>query len=91
MAAGYCRVCYCFYLQLIGNFLLRFVCSDDEVWVVAEALDSTFDVFAEDETNQVLLELNLIETLKSVMPQLKRKVSLVLFILHPLCGGDLLF
>ena len=56
-------------------FLLEVVCKDSDLWVVAEALDSIFDVFGEDHVDPVLEEIGMIEKLKSIAPALKSKVS----------------
>ena len=52
------------------------MCGDQRLWVVAEALDAIFDVFAEDHTDPVLRELDLVAKLQAVTAILKTKVSL---------------
>lgn len=47
---------------------------DSQLWVVGEALDSMFDVFAEDHTDSVLKEIGLVSKLKALAPTLKTKV-----------------
>ena len=44
--------------------------------VVAEALDALFDVFSDDATDPVARNLQLIERLQAILPQLKAKVSM---------------
>lgn len=44
------------------------------LWLVAEALDSVMDVFAEDSNNVHLKELGIIPTLQTILPQLKSMV-----------------
>ena len=44
--------------------------------MIAEALDAIFDVFAEDHTDPVLHEIDLVAKLQAVAPTLKTKVSL---------------
>jgi len=50
------------------------VCGDERLWVAAEALDATFDVFAEDHIDPVLQEIDLIAKLQAIAPVLKTKV-----------------
>lgn len=64
-----------FLFQDIGVLLLEVVCQDTDLWVVAEALDSIFDVFGEDHIDPVLKEIGLVDKLKTVAPALKSKVS----------------
>ena len=61
--------------QTIGLFLHSVVCDDQQLWVIAEALDAIFDVFAEDHTDPVLHEIDLVAKLQAVAPTLKTKVS----------------
>ena len=46
-----------------------------QLWVVAEALDAVFDVFAEDHLNPLMREIGLIEKLQALVPYLKHKVG----------------
>jgi len=65
-------------LLTIGEFLLTCISRPSErgnLWRVAEALDTVFDVFAEDDFNHVMQQLGLIEKLKVFLPQYKRQVS----------------
>ena len=55
-------------------FLLEVVCKDSDLWVVAEALDSIFDVFGEDHIDPVVKEIGMVEKLKNIAPALKSKV-----------------
>ncbi|XP_013413297.1 HEAT repeat-containing protein 3-like [Lingula anatina] len=61
-------------LKNIGTFLVEIVSKDQELWVVAEALDAIFDVFAEDHLDSVVREIGLTDKLKAVAPQLKAKI-----------------
>lgn len=61
-------------MQDIGVLLLEVVCKDADLWVVAESLDSIFDVFGEDHVDPVLREIGLVEKLRTVAPALKAKV-----------------
>ena len=62
------------YLENIGRFLLDISRKDDTVWIVAEALDAIFDVFAEDHINQIIQDLNMLQILSQLAPILKAKV-----------------
>lgn len=64
-----------FALKDIGMFLLESCSKDDQLWVVAEALDAIFDVFAEDHLDPVVKEISLVEKLKTLAPSLKQKAS----------------
>ena len=64
-----------FPLQTIGLFLYNVVSADQQLWVIAEALDAIFDVFAEDHTDPVLYEIDLVAKLQAVAATLKTKVS----------------
>ena len=48
---------------------------ENEVWVIAESLDAIMDIFAEDETDILAEDINLVEKLQTVVPILKNKVS----------------
>ena len=50
-------------------------CKDTDLWVVAESLDSIFDVFGEDHIDPVVEEIELVQKLKMIIPNLKSKVT----------------
>lgn len=62
-------------LQSLGLFLLETVCKEEELWVVAEALDAIFDVFGEDHLNGIITEIRLIDRLRQLLPGLKAKMK----------------
>ncbi|CAH1779666.1 unnamed protein product [Owenia fusiformis] len=62
-------------LRNIGVFLIVTSMKDAELWVIAESLDATFDVFGEDNTKSIELEISLLEKLKSLAPILKTKIN----------------
>lgn len=64
-------------LLMIAEFLFLILTIDADVWVSAEALDAIFDVFAEDETDSILIEFKMIEKLKQILPTLKLKLRSV--------------
>jgi hypothetical protein len=45
------------------------------LWPTSEALDTIFDVFAEDDHNAILQETGLVSKLKALAPQFKRAVG----------------
>ena len=60
--------------QHIATSLLEICTKEMEVWVLAEALDSIMDIFAEDETDIMAAEIKLVEKLQSLVPVLISKV-----------------
>lgn len=69
---------HCFSLyQSIGVVLMEVATSSQQLWLVAEALDSVMDVFAEDYNNVHIKDLGIIPTLQSILPQLKSMVSVI--------------
>ena len=57
------------------RILLEIVCKDTDLWVVAESLDSIFDVFGEDHIDPVVEEIELVQKLNMITPTLKSKVT----------------
>lgn len=62
-------------LILVAKFLLEAASRDVELRVVAEALDKIFDLFAEDYTDKLGDEVNLVVKLKQMMPGFKVKMN----------------
>ena len=62
---------------MIGSCLLQVITTDGQLWIVAEALDAIYDIFAEDHVDTVGNEIALLQVLKSVVEPLKQKVSLL--------------
>jgi hypothetical protein len=63
----------------VGEFLLDCVCKNTDrqhLWRAAEALDTLFDVFSEDDYNEVLNQLKMVEKLKAFLPQFKKTIKL---------------
>ncbi|KAG7210771.1 hypothetical protein KM043_012265 [Ampulex compressa] len=58
----------------ISSFLLDTCTMESEVWVTAEALDAIMDMYAEDETDKLAHEIQLVEKLKNLVPIFKHKV-----------------
>lgn len=59
----------------VGQFLLESAAKETSLRVAAEALDKIFDMFAEDETDDLALELGLVPKMKAVMPGFKVKMA----------------
>jgi len=67
-------------LLRIGEFLIGCLTfGSDKVDLIrtAEALDTIFDVFAEDDFNDVIQELGLIEKLRNLEPHFRKQVSVI--------------
>lgn len=62
-------------LKDIGVLFLEVVCKDSDLWVVAESLDSVFDVFGEDHIDPLVKEIRLVDKLRAVLPNLKAKIQ----------------
>lgn len=62
-------------LKKIGIILLEVACHNEDVVVVAEALDSLFDVFKEDSTDFIAKEIGLVDKLRALQPSFKTRVS----------------
>ena len=60
----------------IANFLIEAATRDVELRVVAEAIDKIFDMFAEDDTDNVCKQVGLIEKMKKLQPGFKTKMSM---------------
>ncbi|BFZ13382.1 hypothetical protein BsWGS_16421 [Bradybaena similaris] len=62
-------------LKKIGSVLADVAFYADDLVVTAEALDSLFDVFKEDNTDQIVKEIGLVEKLVALQPSFRSKVS----------------
>ena len=62
---------------LLAQFLLDAAAKDTDIRVVTEALDKIFDMFAEDTTDMLCAQMNLVNQLKKILPSLKVKIGLV--------------
>ena len=60
-----------------AQFLLDAAAKDADIRVVAEALDKIFDMFAEDYTDALCVQISLVNQLKKILPSLKVKMGLV--------------
>ncbi|XP_012275668.1 HEAT repeat-containing protein 3 [Orussus abietinus] len=63
-------------VKYVSTFLLDACTKETEVWVMAEALDAIMDIYAEDETNQLAVEVDLVEKLQSLIPLFNNKIRL---------------
>lgn len=57
----------------ITDFILEQAHKENEVWVLAEAIDTIIDLYSEDETDALAAKLNLVEKLNALSPVLKNK------------------
>lgn len=58
----------------ITDFILDQAHKENEVWVLAEALDTIIDLYSEDETDVLAAKLNLVDKLTALAPIIKNKV-----------------
>lgn len=61
-------------VRLTGSVLMETSCRETNLWIAAEALDALFDVFKEDHTDGVAVEIQLVKSLKALAPGFKQKV-----------------
>lgn len=59
---------------MCGSNLLDIATSQDDIWLLSEALDSLMDIFGEDETDDVAYTIGLVSRLKSLHSLFKHKV-----------------
>ncbi|XP_045528350.1 HEAT repeat-containing protein 3 [Pieris brassicae] len=57
----------------ITEFLLDQAHKENEVWVLAEAIDTLVDLYSEDETDEIAAKVKLVEKLSILSPILKNK------------------
>ncbi|XP_038207905.1 HEAT repeat-containing protein 3 isoform X2 [Zerene cesonia] len=57
----------------ITEFILEQAHKENEVWVLAEAIDTLVDLYSEDETDSIAANVKLVEKLASLAPILKNK------------------
>lgn len=62
----------------ITEFILDQALRENEVWVLAEALDTIVDLYSEDETDFIAAKVKLVEKLAVLAPILKNKVLTLL-------------
>lgn len=65
----------------ITEFILDQAHKENEVWVLAEAVDTLVDLYAEDDTDVLAVKVKLVDKLKVLAPILKNKVNIVIYIL----------
>ena len=61
---------------IISNFLIEAASRDVELRVVSEALDKIFDLFSEDESDELCKNVDLVSKLKKMQPGFKTKMSM---------------
>ena len=62
--------------ELCASFLVECSTRDADLRVVAEALDKTFDMFSEDDTDELCVKMQLVPRLKQLLPGLKTKMNI---------------
>lgn len=63
--------------KLVIEFQLMAATKDTDLRVVAEAIDKIIDMFAEDDTDCLCVEVNLLARLKQMLPGLKAKMGML--------------
>jgi HEAT repeat-containing protein 3 len=61
----------------ITEFILEQAHKENEVWVLAEALDTLVDLYSEDETDLLAAKVKLVDKLVVLAPIVKSKVSII--------------
>ncbi|CAL7950932.1 unnamed protein product [Xylocopa violacea] len=61
-------------IKHISTFLLDTSMSEPKIWIIAESLDAIMDIYAEDDSDQLASEINLLEKLQTLIPQFKNKM-----------------
>lgn len=64
----------------ITDFIIEQSHKENEVWVLAEALDTLVDLYAEDETDYLAAKVKLVDKLAILAPILKNKVYIHYFV-----------
>lgn len=64
-----------FSLKMIAEFLFHVASEAELLWISAEALDAIFDVFAEDDTNHVLHNFQMVDKMQRLLPKFLQKVG----------------
>ncbi|XP_070162581.1 HEAT repeat-containing protein 3 [Polyergus mexicanus] len=61
-------------IKFISTFLLNICTTETQAWVMAESIDALMDIYAEDETDCLAAEIELVPKLLSLIPHFKSKV-----------------
>jgi len=62
-------------LSILGLWLVDNAAKDEDLRVVAEALDKLFDVFGEDDSDEIFADLKLLQKLSNILPQMKSRIG----------------
>merc|ERR1719233_141229 len=62
-------------LSVLGAWLVDNAAKDENLRVVAEALDKLFDIFAEDDSDEIFASLKLLQKLRSILSPLKSRIG----------------
>jgi len=65
----------CKILSLLGAWLVDTAAKDEDLRVVAEALDKLFDIFGEDDSDEIFADLKLLQKLRNILPQMKSRIG----------------
>jgi len=62
-------------LSVLGAWMVDTAAKDENLRVVAEALDKLFDIFAEDDSDEIFASLKLLQKLRSILSPLKSRIG----------------
>lgn len=62
-------------IKFISTFLLNICTTETQARVIAESIDALMDIYAEDETDRLAAEIELVPRLLSLIPHFKSKVQ----------------
>jgi len=62
-------------VSVVGLWLVESGARDPDLRVLSEALDKVFDIFGEDDTDNVFSTIKLLPKLKQILPSMKVKMS----------------
>ncbi|XP_011639881.1 HEAT repeat-containing protein 3 isoform X1 [Pogonomyrmex barbatus] len=61
-------------IKLVSTFLLDISKTETQIWIIAESIDAIMDIYAEDETDHLAIDIELVPKLLSVVPHFKNKM-----------------
>lgn len=64
----------------ITEFILEQAHKENEVWVLAEAIDTLIDLYSEDNTDILAAKIKLVDKLQILVPVLRNKVHILSYL-----------
>ena len=62
-------------MSILGLWLVDNAAKDEDLRVVAEALDKLFDVFGEDDSDEIFADLKLLQKLSNILPETESRIG----------------